>query len=308
MRRALLLALAAAAEEPPLRVRAFLHAFEGANPSLRASLGALCEMERDMGWTVNATVFAAGDCDGSIDCSYGGARGALAVDVVRFPRSVGAGLAYAHRPALLAARGAADVFLVAEDDVVVRAANVVAFLAAAARLPEKYVPGFARYEHLPHGGDHDEGLATHASSQGPRRVVADAPRVVCDSARLWDHDVRDLGGEPCLVLPRHYAASYALAPAHLAALAAKAPPDFWEIPAAPPESLPREHAVVDVYWKFDLVKVIPISLFSASLVQHVRNNAHERHGLRNCPLEAEILARLARKAGHFPYAIASNAR
>ena len=64
--------------------------------------------------------------------------------------------------------------------------------------------------------------------------------------------------------------------------------------SGPPESLPREHAVVDVYWKFDLVKVIPISLFSASLVQHVRNNAHERHGLRNCPLEAEILARLAR--------------
>ena len=312
---------------PGLTVAVFITAWAGltapADAPLHHLLRSLCAAQRDLQWRVNATIITASppptpfphlvECH-RVQLVLRGANRSRGVQRLHsqlsvashiVARSIGMYMEMEARPLLLQAARSADLYMVCEDDLIVRPSTLTAFVQHANRMRFPLIPVFKRYEHTGASGFTRPKLDGAVERQDDR-VTIDGDQIVCDLPLDGLQDGRDGGltvsrkavaggSEEWMLLGapwRMHAGMYVLTQRHLLWLTEERPHFFrrggfqGDAYFSKESSMLLEVAMSEVYWSAGLTPALPAFEIEAFLVQHARNNLHLHgaHGIGCFPL------------------------
>ena len=163
--------------------------------------------------------------------------------------AIGRDLAICHRKTMDQARDDYDLFIYAENDVLITEQNLLTFCEVTKKLPDPYVAGFIRYERNRKKLDDPELYLPDAHPSGGRMVKG--------------HIV--VNGIPCARLRNLHSGCFVLTRSQLKR--AMRSPFFHYFNRADP--LNREVGATFVYIGCGLQKVIPIDLIDGLMVHHL---------------------------------------
>ncbi|MGO9336604.1 MAG: class I SAM-dependent methyltransferase [Terracidiphilus sp.] len=188
---------------------------------------------------------------------------------VGLPTSNPFSLPFGHKQIFAERLNDYDLFIYSEDDMLIKAENIAAFLEQSAVLPVNQVPGFLRIE------------------RGPDGTIK-----YCDihAGFYWDpRSVRSIGGHTFAYFSNEHAACFILTRQQL-----KNAIDSGGFLVKPHEGKyeMRESAATDPYVQCGLRKMICISHLDRSCVHHLPNKYFDRFGLVESDLRAQVDALL----------------
>jgi len=178
-------------------------------------------------------------------------------------------LPFAHRAVFAERALDYDLFIYTEDDILITARNIDAFLGQSAVLPTNQVPGFLRFERTP--SDDIQYCDIHAGF-------------------CWDaQSVETLEGLTFAYFSNEHAGCYILTRSQL-----RTALDSGGFLLVPHDGIygMLESAATDIYTRCDLKKMICISKIDDASVHHLPNKYFDRFGLPQSDLRAQIDALL----------------